>query len=170
MPALDWVIVGGESGHKARPMHPDWARSLRDQCERFEVPLMFKQWGQWTATPANRDLREPHAWVNAATGEVADEHDKVTPGVLQTAAGRWYFPAELRPDEAQAQITSLSVPEDGAYETIGGFIMARLGRLAAVGDVVSVDGGTLSVERMDGRRVERVRFDPAAAADKEARA
>jgi len=48
--------------------------------------------------------------------------------------------------------------------------MARLGRLAAVGDVVSVDGGTLSVERMDGRRVERVRFDPAAAADKEARA
>lgn len=73
VPALDWVIVGGESGHKARPMHPDWARSLRDECERFGAPLMFKQWGQWTATPANRDLREPHAWVNAATGEVADE-------------------------------------------------------------------------------------------------
>lgn len=108
--------------------------------------------------------------VEEIVGEVADEHDKVTPGVLQTAAGRWYFPAELRPDEAQAQITSLSVPEDGAYETIGGFIMARLGRLAAVGDVVSVDGGTLSVERMDGRRVERVRFDPAAAGDEEARA
>lgn len=73
VPALDWVIVGGETGHDARPMHPDWARSLRDQCERFGVPFMFKQWGQWTATPADRDLWEPHAWVNAATGEVADE-------------------------------------------------------------------------------------------------
>lgn len=44
---IDWVIVGGESGHHARPMHPDWARSLRDQCEAAGVPFMFKQWGEW---------------------------------------------------------------------------------------------------------------------------
>jgi len=44
---LDWVIVGGESGPKARPMHPDWARSLRDQCEAASVPFLFKQWGEW---------------------------------------------------------------------------------------------------------------------------
>ncbi|ROZ88990.1 DUF5131 family protein [Gordonia sp. OPL2] len=44
---LDWVIVGGESGRNARPMHPDWARSLRDQCERAGVPFLFKQWGEW---------------------------------------------------------------------------------------------------------------------------
>lgn len=43
----DWVIVGGESGPSARPMHPDWARSLRDQCEAVGVPFMFKQWGGW---------------------------------------------------------------------------------------------------------------------------
>jgi protein gp37 len=46
--ALDWVIVGGESGPGARPMHPDWARSLRDQCEAACTPFLFKQWGEWT--------------------------------------------------------------------------------------------------------------------------
>lgn len=45
--ALDWVIVGGESGRKARPMHPDWPRSLRDQCKNAGVPFFFKQWGEW---------------------------------------------------------------------------------------------------------------------------
>ncbi|TXH16443.1 MAG: phage Gp37/Gp68 family protein [Mycobacterium sp.] len=44
---LDWVVVGGESGHGARPMHPDWARSLRDQCTAAGVPFLFKQWGEW---------------------------------------------------------------------------------------------------------------------------
>lgn len=44
---IQWVIVGGESGHNARPMHPDWARSLRDQCVEFGVPFLFKQWGEW---------------------------------------------------------------------------------------------------------------------------
>ncbi|WP_127580887.1 DUF5131 family protein [Paenibacillus koleovorans] len=41
------VIAGGESGHKARPMHPEWARSLRDQCLDADVPFFFKQWGEW---------------------------------------------------------------------------------------------------------------------------
>ena len=44
---LDGVIVGGESGPGARPMHPDWARSLRDQCQSAGVPFFFKQWGEW---------------------------------------------------------------------------------------------------------------------------
>lgn len=44
---LDWVVVGGESGPNARPMHPDWARSLRDQCSAAGVPFLFKQWGEW---------------------------------------------------------------------------------------------------------------------------
>lgn len=43
----DWVICGGESGPNARPMHPDWARSLRDQCTAAGVPFLFKQWGEW---------------------------------------------------------------------------------------------------------------------------
>lgn len=44
---IDWVIVGGESGPKARPMHPDWARSIRDECRAAKVPFFFKQWGEW---------------------------------------------------------------------------------------------------------------------------
>jgi protein gp37 len=47
---VDWVIVGGESGPQARPMHPDWARSLRDQCAAAGVPFLFKQWGEWGPT------------------------------------------------------------------------------------------------------------------------
>jgi len=46
-PEINWVIVGGESGPKARPMHPQWARSLRDQCQSAGVPFHFKQWGEW---------------------------------------------------------------------------------------------------------------------------
>ncbi|MDK1473679.1 phage Gp37/Gp68 family protein [Streptomyces sp. 549] len=51
--ALHWVIVGGESGHRARPMHPDWARSLRDQCQQAGVPYLFKQHGEWVAAPSS---------------------------------------------------------------------------------------------------------------------
>lgn len=45
---LDWVVAGGESGPGARPMHPDWARQLRDQCAAAGAPFLFKQWGAWT--------------------------------------------------------------------------------------------------------------------------
>ncbi|SEI41624.1 phage Gp37/Gp68 family protein [Paraburkholderia diazotrophica] len=45
---IDWVICGGESGPGARPMHPNWARDVRDQCAEAGVPFLFKQWGEWT--------------------------------------------------------------------------------------------------------------------------
>lgn len=51
VPGIDWVICGGESGPKARPMHPDWARSLRHQCAEVGVPFLFKQWGEWILSP-----------------------------------------------------------------------------------------------------------------------
>ncbi|PYF04979.1 protein gp37 [Rhodopseudomonas faecalis] len=44
---VDWVICGGESGPKARPLHPDWARGLRDQCAAVGIPFLFKRWGEW---------------------------------------------------------------------------------------------------------------------------
>jgi protein gp37 len=47
MNPISWVIVGGESGHGARPMHPQWVRSIRDQCKEAGVPFMFKQFGEW---------------------------------------------------------------------------------------------------------------------------
>jgi len=44
---IDWVICGGESGHKARPMHPDWVENIQIQCKEQGVPFFFKQWGEW---------------------------------------------------------------------------------------------------------------------------
>jgi protein gp37 len=48
---INWIIAGGESGPGARPMHPDWVRSIRDQCESAGVPFFLKQWGEWVPTP-----------------------------------------------------------------------------------------------------------------------
>lgn len=45
---IDWVIVGGESGPGARPMHPDWVRNIQKQCQKQNVPFFFKQWGEWS--------------------------------------------------------------------------------------------------------------------------
>lgn len=59
---LDWVIVGGESGTGARPMNPDWARALRDQCISTGVPFLFKQWGEWTP---DEHPGSPHTYVTA---------------------------------------------------------------------------------------------------------
>ena len=56
-PLLGWVVCGGESGAGARPMHPDWARSLRDQCQTAGVPFLFKQRGEWTWTPQDTVAR-----------------------------------------------------------------------------------------------------------------
>lgn len=55
---IHWVIVGGESGHKARPMHPDWVRSIRDQCTAQNVPFFFKQWGEYSYN-YDRDRDDP---------------------------------------------------------------------------------------------------------------
>lgn len=51
---LDWVIAGGESGPGARPMHPDWLRSLRDQCTMAGVPFLLKQRGEYASCPAGK--------------------------------------------------------------------------------------------------------------------
>jgi protein gp37 len=74
-PCIDWVICGGESGPGARPMHPDWARSLRDQCVVAGVPFLFKQWGEWgpgsvlmtTGEPVFRTFVDFQQWVNKAS-------------------------------------------------------------------------------------------------------
>ncbi len=68
-PKLDWVICGGESGPKARPMHPDWARSLRDQCSAAGVPFFFKQWGEWLL---GQEIRAPYKANDPSKGTVLD--------------------------------------------------------------------------------------------------
>lgn len=82
-PKLDWIIVGGESGPGARPMHPDWPRQIRDQCAAAGTAFFFKQWGNWSPL-VDRDKDDPDwrldysrrysddrpdiAWLNVAGG------------------------------------------------------------------------------------------------------
>ncbi len=70
---LDWVIAGGESGPDARPMHPDWARSLRDQCASADVPYFFKQWGEYAPATMEQAATNPRSgWIaNKAYPHVA---------------------------------------------------------------------------------------------------
>lgn len=63
---IHWVICGGESGPGARPMHPDWARSLRDQCEAADVPFFFKQWGEWL--PGEQTKKSGTGYFRCDTG------------------------------------------------------------------------------------------------------
>lgn len=60
---LDWIVVGGESGPGARPMHPDWPRSIRDQCVAAGVPFYFKQWGAWEI--ANKENAARNGYIVA---------------------------------------------------------------------------------------------------------
>lgn len=76
----DWLIAGGESGPGARPMHPDWARSLRDQCAAAGVPFLFKQWGEHTA-----GLPAPHPAYLA---------DNTAAWRLDQRGERWHNPSE----------------------------------------------------------------------------
>jgi protein gp37 len=87
-PRVGWGIVGGESGHGARPMHPRWARSLRDQCQAAGVPFFFKQWGEYatsTMVPADRVLVGKR-WEEGMPDGEADE--VVMYRVGKKAAGR----------------------------------------------------------------------------------
>jgi protein gp37 len=68
---LDWVIVGGESGANAKPMHRQWARDLRDQCVTAGVPFFFKQWGEWAPGDESFDQRLGVAKIHAANQESA---------------------------------------------------------------------------------------------------
>jgi protein gp37 len=90
MPQIDWVIAGGESGHGARPMHPDWALSLRDQCKAARVPFLFKQWGEYYGESVNgtevaTDTLAPNEMV--AWGDGNTYHIKYT-RLGKTKSGR----------------------------------------------------------------------------------
>lgn len=89
--SLDWVIVGGESGPRARPMHPDWARSLRDQCTAAGVAFHYKQSGEWVGFHRPGDpweWTEPTAYVRDSDGLVLDAQAAAEDGATFTAMWR----------------------------------------------------------------------------------
>lgn len=90
LPRLDWVITGGESGPGARPSHPDWFRSLRDQCTAANVPFLFKQWGEWLPADDVASEQQESLELQNRDGWVGGEDDLVSVfRVGKKAAGRW---------------------------------------------------------------------------------
>jgi protein gp37 len=86
---IDWVITGGESGSKARPMDPDWVRGIRDRCVKYGVPYFFKQWGTIANNP---DPQDPTAKKNGGTakgGRMLDGRtwDEMPERVQKTSVG-----------------------------------------------------------------------------------
>jgi CBS domain containing-hemolysin-like protein len=118
----------------------------------YQMAVVVDEYGGTAGVATLEDL------VEELVGEVADEHDRTRAGVVRSQDSLT-FPGMLRPDELLER-TGISVPENGPYETVAGFVMSELGRLPVVGDTVLVEGGELRVERLDGRRIDRLRFTP----------
>lgn len=87
---LDWVVAGGESGHGARPMEPSWARNLRDQCAFFDIPYLFKQWGEWAPNGARGLVLSTSNTRERLVGEPLDDlgHREILERVGKGKAGR----------------------------------------------------------------------------------
>ncbi|WP_353988312.1 hemolysin family protein [Ruicaihuangia caeni] len=118
----------------------------------YQMAIVVDEYGGTAGVATLEDL------VEELIGEVSDEHDRSRAGVVR--ARDWVsFPGSLRPDELRER-AGVVVPEHGAYETVAGFVMSELGRIPDVGDTVELDGGTLRVDRMDGRRIDRIRYIP----------
>ncbi len=118
----------------------------------YQMAVVVDEYGGTAGVVTLEDL------VEEIVGEVSDEHDRRLAGVVRHRDSIT-FPGQLRPDELRDR-ADVDVPEDDAYDTIGGYIMSVLERIPSVGDSVRIEDGVLSVERMDGRRVDRVRFTP----------
>jgi len=122
------------------------------RAKGYQMAIVVDEYGGTAGVVTLEDL------VEEIVGEVLDEHDRSRAGVVRIA-GSVLFPGELRPDELLER-TGIRVPESDVYDTVGGFVMSALERIPVVGDTVELEDGTLEVQRLDGRRVDRVKFTP----------
>ncbi|MEV8266637.1 hemolysin family protein [Microbacterium sp. NPDC076911] len=120
------------------------------RAKGYQMAIVVDEYGGTAGVVTLEDL------VEEIVGEVLDEHDRRRAGVVR-AEGNVVFPGELRPDEVLDR-TGIRIPEGDVYDTVGGYIMSLLERIPRVGDTVDIEDGQLEVLRMDGRRVDRVRF------------
>ena len=120
----------------------------------YQIAIVVDEYGGTAGVASLEDL------VEELVGEVSDEHDRSKPDVVRSRD--WMtFPGLLRPDELLER-SGVSVPEDGPFETVGGWLMSELGRLPVVGDEVGIATGVFRIERLDGRRIDRIRYTPVA--------
>ena len=129
------------------------------RAKGYQLAVVVDEYGGTAGLVTLEDL------VEEIVGEVSDEHDRSRAGIVR-GQDSITFPGELRPDELASR-TGVRVPEGEVYDTVGGFMMSVLERIPAAGDVVPLDGGALQVVRMDGRRVDRVRYTQSSAAPAE---
>lgn len=122
------------------------------RAKGLQLAIVLDEYGGTAGIATLEDL------IEELVGDLVDEHDRARAGITLGANSSLLFPGLMRPDELKEM--AIPIPEDGAYETVAGFIMSKLGRIPTLGDSVELDFGTLQVERMDGRRVDRVRFTP----------
>ncbi|MBI5161562.1 MAG: HlyC/CorC family transporter [Micrococcales bacterium] len=118
----------------------------------YQMAVVVDEYGGTAGVITLEDL------IEELVGEVSDEHDRTRADVVRSR-GWLTFPGALRPDELLDR-AGVAVPEDGPYETVAGWMMSELGRIATGGDTVQIADGTFRVERMDGRRIDRIRFTP----------
>ncbi|MBT9254152.1 hemolysin family protein [Phycicoccus sp. MAQZ13P-2] len=119
----------------------------------MQLAVVVDEYGGTSGVVTLEDL------VEEIVGEVSDEHDRGQTTGRRLPDGSWTVPGLWRPDEVRSRV-GVEVPEGPAYETVGGFVMAALGRVPRVGDEVVVDGWTARVVDMEGHRVDRVRLLP----------
>ncbi len=124
------------------------------RAKGLQLAIVIDEYGGTAGIATLEDL------VEELVGELADEHDRARSGVTRGANSSVLFPGMIRPDELHEM--AIKVPDNAAYETVAGFLMSSLGRIPVVGDEVKIENGVLRVERMDGRRIDRVRFTPEA--------
>jgi CBS domain containing-hemolysin-like protein len=118
----------------------------------YQMAVVVDEYGGTAGVATLEDL------VEELVGEVSDEHDRSKADVVRSRD--WFtFPAILRPDELLER-TGVEVPEEGPYETVAGWLMSELGRVPRTGDTVAAVGGVFRIERLEGRRIDRVRFTP----------
>ncbi|HQG69051.1 MAG TPA: hemolysin family protein [Rhodoglobus sp.] len=118
----------------------------------YQMAVVVDEYGGTAGVTTLEDL------VEELVGEVSDEHDRTKADVVRSRD--WFtFPGILRPDELLER-TDVVVPEEGPYETVAGWLMSELGRLPKVGDTVEIERGVFRIERLEGRRIDRVRYTP----------
>ncbi|TFD22567.1 hemolysin family protein [Cryobacterium sp. TMS1-13-1] len=124
--------------------------ALRQQG--FQIAVVADEYGGTAGIVTLEDL------VEELVGELEDEHDRAKAGVIRSGRSV-VFDAAWRPDELFDR-AGVTVPADGDYDTVGGFLADQLDRIPELGDEVAIEGGVLRIDRVDGVRVHRVRYTP----------
>jgi putative hemolysin len=125
--------------------------------EGFHLTIVIDEYGGTAGIATLEDL------IEEVIGEIRDEYDVESSDPLRIAGGGMHADGLLNLDEVHEQ-TGVRLPE-GPYETLAGFVMARLGHVPRLGEAVEVDAHRLTVTELDGRRVARVRVDPVETSD-----